>query len=57
MYIERFGEDTKVATALIAHLLYRDAWMGPRDDMVRRKRVEALTWLELKLSGPRGAGL
>jgi hypothetical protein len=50
IFIERFGEDPKVGSALVAHFLYNEAWMGPRSDMVRAKRNEARKWLELTLS-------
>jgi hypothetical protein len=48
-FIERFGEDRDISNALQIHFLYGESWMGPRSGMIRNKRDEARTWLELPL--------
>jgi hypothetical protein len=49
LLIERFGEDRDMSNALETHFLYGESWMGPRSGMIRGKRDEARTWLELSL--------
>jgi len=48
-FIERFRADHGLSVALTYHFLYGESWMGPRSVMIRSKRDEARSWLELPL--------
>jgi len=45
LFLEAFGHQDKVVSALISHFMYGGGWSGPRSEYLSRKRDEARKWL------------